>query len=59
MTYHFDFGDNWRFAMTLERIDPVAPHQPDAQLIEAQGQAPEQYPTYADEEWEYTEEDAE
>lgn len=59
MTYHFDFGDNWRFAVTLERIDPIALHQQEAHLIEAQGQAPEQYPNNEDEEWEDTEEEAE
>jgi hypothetical protein len=53
MTYLFDFGDQWKFDVTLERVDP-----PDAALpvptapaiLEARGQPPEQYPMWDD--WE-------
>ncbi len=43
----YDFGDNWHFNVTLERIDP-----PDARtrtrprILESHGKAPEQYPNW-------------
>jgi hypothetical protein len=51
MTYLFDFGDQWEFEVTLERIDPPgeAPHKP--LLLDGQGDPPEQYPNWDGEEW--------
>ncbi|MFN8493479.1 MAG: plasmid pRiA4b ORF-3 family protein [Caldilineaceae bacterium] len=46
MIYHFDFGDDWKFAVTLERIDPPDRRQQQAKLLEKQGDAPEQYPSW-------------
>jgi hypothetical protein len=48
MTYLFDFGDNWEFKVTLERIDP-----PDAAIkapvvLESQGEPFEQYRRWDD-----------
>jgi hypothetical protein len=48
MTYLFDFGDNWEFKVTLERIDP-----PDASIkapvvLESQGEPFEQYRRWDD-----------
>ena len=47
MIYLFDFGDQWEFDVTLERIDP-----PDASVqapivLGARGEAPEQYQTWS------------
>lgn len=43
MVYVFDFGDNWRFDVELERIDPVDPAMPKAALVDSHGKAPRQY----------------
>jgi len=44
MKFRFDFGDNWDFLVTLERI--ISPDQPwrGARLVESAGEAPKQYP---------------
>jgi hypothetical protein len=44
MKFVFDFGDNWRFLLRLERIDPPDPKVPEPTVIESVGQAPKQYP---------------
>jgi hypothetical protein len=49
MTYLYDFGDNWQFDVTLERIDPPDPQLTEPALLEEHGQAPEQYPSWDDE----------
>jgi hypothetical protein len=43
LEFLYDFGDQWEFAVNLERITPVgdAPHEP--QVIESKGRAPKQY----------------
>ena len=51
MTYLYDFGDQWEFDVTLERIDP-----PDASIrkpliVEGYGAPPEQYPRLDEEEF--------
>jgi hypothetical protein len=46
MTYLFDFGDNWRFDVTLERVDPVDAAVTGPKLLESRGEAPEQYPNW-------------
>ena len=43
MEYVFDFGDNWRFDVLLEAIDPPKPEMKDAEIIESHGKAPKQY----------------
>jgi hypothetical protein len=57
MVYHYDFGDDWHFQITLERIDPPDPSQPTAKIIEEKGKAPEQYPSYEEEEEEDDDDD--
>jgi hypothetical protein len=49
MQFHYDFGDDWRFVVKLERIDPPDPKVDDFTLLESKGEAPKQYPTQ--EEW--------
>jgi hypothetical protein len=45
MVYHFDFGDDWQFDVTLEGVDPAKSiKQP--RILETHGTAPEQYPTW-------------
>ena len=46
MTYLFDFGDDWRFDVTLERVDPVDASMSGPQVLESRGEAPEQYPNW-------------
>jgi pRiA4b ORF-3-like protein len=46
MTYLFDFGDHWEFAVTLEQVEPAAKALPGPVLIDGQGDAPEQYPSW-------------
>lgn len=48
MTCHYDFGDDWRFAVMLERIEPSPVHQKKATLLESTGEAPKQYPSWDD-----------
>lgn len=43
MEYVFDFGDNWRFDVLLEAIDPPNPQMKTAEIIESHGRAPDQY----------------
>jgi Plasmid pRiA4b ORF-3-like protein len=47
MTFHFDFGDDWRFDVKLERIDPPGKRLKAPRILEKHGKAPEQYP-YSD-----------
>lgn len=44
ITYLYDFGDQWLFQVQLERIDPADPAIKGPQVIDAHGEAPEQYP---------------
>ena len=46
MTYLYDFGDNWRFEVVLERIEPVNPKIRAPKVMESHGEAPEQYPSW-------------
>ncbi len=44
MLFVFDFGDNWRFSVTLEGIAPQSsPPVKDAVVVEKHGEAPDQY----------------
>lgn len=53
MVYLFDFGDNWRFDVQLERIDPIDPAMRKATILESHGKAPQQYDWGEEEdEWE-------
>lgn len=49
MLFNYDFGDNWIFELLLERIEEPAGGQK-AAIIESVGKAPEQYPTYDEDE---------
>jgi hypothetical protein len=46
MTFHYDFGDDWRFNVQLERIDPPGSLKKLPRVIEKHGKAPRQYPRY-------------
>jgi hypothetical protein len=46
MVYLFDFGDQWRFNVTLERIDPPGKSPREPAVVDARGEAPEQYPRW-------------
>jgi hypothetical protein len=42
----YDFGDSWRFAVKLERIEPPAGKGKKPRILESHGEAPEQYPNW-------------
>jgi hypothetical protein len=44
--YLFDYGDEWRFRVTLEEIRQDKPHPQNPQIVERKGASPEQYPEY-------------
>jgi hypothetical protein len=44
MTFHFDFGDDWRFNVKLEKIAPANPRMKKPKLVAQRGAAPQQYP---------------
>ncbi len=51
--YLFDYGDEWRFNVRVHAIDEDA--DPDAdypRIVESVGEAPDQYPSWDDDEWE-------
>ena len=43
MTFWFDFGDNWKFQLLLEAINPPEQKIKQPQLLEGSGEAPKQY----------------
>lgn len=43
MVFHYDFGDDWRFDVLLERIEPSDPKIKQATPLETYGKAPDQY----------------
>ncbi len=49
MEYIFDFGTWWKFKVDLERIDPPNSKIKKPKLLEQHGKAPEQYPSWDDE----------
>jgi hypothetical protein len=44
MTFLYDFGDHWEFAVALERTEPADRRGYTPRLLESRGQAPRQYP---------------
>ncbi len=42
----YDFGDNWKFDVKLERIDPPNKRLKLPKVVEKHGKAPEQYPRW-------------
>jgi hypothetical protein len=42
----YDFGDNWQFTVTLERIERAETRIKAPRILESHGQAPEQYPRW-------------
>ncbi|MEY2984798.1 MAG: hypothetical protein RLZZ568_1415 [Cyanobacteriota bacterium] len=50
MKYLFDFGDDWRFTIQLESLEPLTakPRQgePVGEILASKGKAPEQYPEW-------------
>ncbi len=51
MTYLFDFGDWWEFEVTLEQIEAAGEGAEGPAVLDGRGGAPEQYPSWDDEEW--------
>jgi Plasmid pRiA4b ORF-3-like protein len=48
MTYLYDFGDNWKFDVQLEAINPPDSKFKKAKIIEIHGDAPQQYGSEGD-----------
>lgn len=52
MIFHFDFGDDWKFQVLLEQIEPPNTKVKKSKLLESHGKAPKQYPDWDEEdEW--------
>ncbi len=51
MEYLFDFGDQWRFDVKLEAIDPADARVKKPKVLEKRGQSPPQYPDMDEDEW--------
>ena len=48
MQFHFDFGDDWKFDVKLERIEPPGARIKAPRIMEKHGKSPEQYPSWDD-----------
>ena len=48
MELTYDFGDNWRFTVKLDRIDPPDPKLKAPRILESHGKAPQQYQDWDD-----------
>jgi hypothetical protein len=46
MNVVYDFGDNWKFTVKLERVDPPSKRRTKPKILESRGKAPEQYPEW-------------
>jgi hypothetical protein len=46
MTYLYDFGDQWMFEVTLERVGPPDRAMKEPAILDVRGEAPEQYPSW-------------
>ena len=46
LKFLFDFGDSWRFALRLERVDPPGKAKAPITVVESAGEAPKQYPDW-------------
>jgi hypothetical protein len=46
MVFHYDFGDNWRFDVKLERIEPLDAGIKAPAILEKHGKSPKQYPDW-------------
>jgi hypothetical protein len=44
MQFHYDFGDDWRFDVKLERIEPPDAKIKAPRILEKHGKSPKQYP---------------
>jgi hypothetical protein len=44
MLFHFDFGDDWKFDVKLERIEPPGSRLKARKIRETHGKAPKPYP---------------
>ncbi len=52
MLYLFDYGDTWLFDVQLEKIEERSTKkQPKPKLLESNGESPEQYPYYDEDEY--------
>lgn len=50
LLYVFDFGDNWHFAIKVQEIKDQ-PFSGQPRILKSQGESPQQYPDYEDEDW--------
>lgn len=49
--YLFDFGDDWRFLITVLKINHEGKALKKFKLVESVGDTPQQYPDYEEEDW--------
>ena len=46
LAFRFDYGDDWRFELRLERVEPLGKAKQTITLLESAGKAPQQYPDW-------------
>ena len=57
MRFLYDFGDNWEFDVTLERIDPPNPTLRRPEILEAHGKSPSQHEWEDEADWDEDDEE--
>lgn len=50
LLFHFDYGDDWMFQVTCEKIETSKSRKRKAEILEVKGELPKQYSDY-EEEW--------
>lgn len=55
LLYLFDYGDEWRFIVQCQSVESAKRGEDYPQVLESEGDAPEQYPELEDEEYDFQE----
>lgn len=58
LLFHFDYGEDWMFFVTCEKIETTKSRRKKPEILEVEGDAPEQYPEEA-EDWDSLESEEE
>lgn len=49
LLFHFDYGDDWMFHVTCEKVETTKSRKRKPEILEVEGDLPEQYPDYEEE----------
>ncbi len=58
LLFHFDYGDDWMFHVTCEKIETTKSRKRKPEILEVKGELPAQYPDHEDE-WDSSEDEDE